>query len=51
MINTKVIKVSCCGANELLDVEDVVCFLESNPQVEIGIGVSREKCSVDMPRF
>ena len=51
MINTKVIKVSCCGANELLNVEDVVDFLESNPQVEIGIGVSRERCSVGMPRF
>ena len=51
MINTKVIKVSCCGANGLLNVEDVVDFLESNPQVEIGIGVSRERCSVGMPRF
>lgn len=51
MINTKVIKVSCCGANELLNVENVVDFLESNPQVEIGIGVSRERCSVGMPRF
>lgn len=51
MINSKIIKVSCCGANELLDINDVVNFLVENPQVEIGIGVSKEKCSIGMPRY
>lgn len=51
MKNTRVIKVSCCGANELLKVEDVVFFLEKNRKVEIGIGVSKERCQYAMDRF
>lgn len=51
MKNAKVIKVSCCGANELLNEEEVVSFLNSNPNVEIGIGVSKEKCQFGSQRM
>lgn len=51
MKNARVIKVSCCGANELLRVEDVVKFLEKNRNVELGIGVSKERCQYAMNRF
>ena len=51
MDKLKIVKVSCCGANELLDIDEVVNFIKNNPNVEVGIGVSREKCSLGMPRF
>ncbi|MDD3231939.1 MAG: hypothetical protein PHO06_01110 [Clostridia bacterium] len=46
-----IIKVSCCGANELLNKQEIVSFLKANPRAEIGIGVSKEKSSKGSPRF
>lgn len=36
-------KISCCGANETLDANDVVKFLIKNPNTEIGVSIS-DKC-------
>ncbi|MDD4111021.1 MAG: hypothetical protein PHS54_05705, partial [Clostridia bacterium] len=43
--------ISCCGANELLKEKDLINFLKKNPNVEIGVGVSSNKCMEDMPRY
>jgi len=51
MKNAKVIKVSCCGANDLLKIEDIVAFLIKNPKAEIGVGVSANKCEQNTPRY
>lgn len=46
-----VVKVSCCGANENLNIEEVIGLLKSNDKIEIGIGVSKEKCYFKSKRF
>lgn len=46
-----IVKVSCCGANELLNLDETVLFLKNNPNAELGIGISKEKCSIASPRF
>lgn len=51
MKNAQVVRVSCCGANELLSIEEVVDFLNKYPNVEIGIGVSKEKCQFGSQRM
>ena len=51
MQKVKVIKASCCGANELLKANAVVGFLIRNKKIEIGVGVSREKSDIGSPRF
>lgn len=51
MKNAQVVRVSCCGVNEFLSIEEVVDFLNKNPNVEIGIGVSKEKCQFGSQRM
>ena len=47
----KIVRVSCCGANERLSVEQVLGFLSMNPKAELGVGVSAEKFRYNSPRF
>lgn len=47
----KIVRVSCCGANERLAVEQVLGFLAMNPRAELGVGVSEEKFKYNSPRF
>jgi len=51
MIKVEIGKISCCGANELLNQSDIISFLKRNPKAEIGIGVSEEKGGFGTPRF
>ena len=45
------LKCSCCGANERLNIDEAIQFLIKNPKVEIGIAISQKSCEIDMPRY
>lgn len=45
------IKCSCCGANERVNIDEAISFLIKNPNAEIGISISQKNCEVGMPRY
>lgn len=51
MKNLEILKISCCGANEFNDINEVLAFLKSNPRAEIGLGVSRQNCTRGRIRY
>jgi len=51
MNNLEILKISCCGANEFNDINEIIKFLKKNPRAEIGIGVSNQSTAHSRIRY
>ena len=47
----KLISITCSGANEHIDPEDILRLARKYPILEFGIQVTAKKCSKDSPRY
>lgn len=51
MKSLEILKISCCGANEFNDINEILAFLKLNPRAEIGFGVSSQNSSQGEVRY